>query len=104
MKPDIEKQLEQQIDKKVYPAARAAWNGPVVTRKPFNPVYEAMLYPLSGEAMRDKLLMLAIPTPGFLFAFGSLVFLLRLMRRERALAKRDNVVTMPVPAPAQRVA
>ena len=97
MKPDVEKQLEQQIDKKVYPAARAAWNGPEITRKPFNPVYEAMLYPLSGEAMRDRLVTLAVPTPGFLFAFGSLIFLLRLMRRERALAKRENVVRMTAP-------
>ena len=98
MKPDIEKQLEQQINKKTYPPARAAWNGPEITRKPFNPVYESMLYPLSGEAMRDKLLTLAIPTPGFLFAIGSLIYLLRLMRREREKARPDNVVAMPAPA------
>ena len=95
MKPDVEKQLQQQIEKKTYPPARAAWNGVETTRPPFNPVYESMLYPLSGEAMRDKLLTLAIPTPGFLFAIGSLIFLLRLMRRERARAKTAEAVAMP---------
>jgi hypothetical protein len=95
MKPDVEKQLEQQIEKKTYPAARVAWNGPETGRKPFNPVYEAMLYPMSGEAMRDRLLALVIPSPSFLFSIGALIYLLRLMRRERERAK---VVTMPAPA------
>ena len=105
MKPDIEKQLEQQIEKKTYPAARVAWNGPETSRKPFNPVYEAMLYPMSGEAMRDKLIALAIPSPSFLFAVGALIYLLRLMRRERERAAAAKVVTMPAPAlPLQEAA
>jgi hypothetical protein len=98
MKPDVEKQLEQQIEKKTYPAARVAWNGPETSRKPFNPVYEAMIYPMSGEAMRDRLLALAIPSPSFLFSIGALIFLLRLMRRERERAKAAKVLTMPAPA------
>lgn len=98
MKPDVEKQLEQQIEKKTYPAARVAWNGPETGRKPFNPVYEAMLYPMSGEAMRDTLIGLAIPRPGFLFAVGALIYLLRLMRRERERAKWAKAVRMPAPA------
>ena len=105
MKPDVEKQLEQQIEKKTYPAARVAWNGPETGRKPFNPVYEAMLYPMSGEAMRDRLLALAIPSPSFLFSIGALIFLLRLMRRERERANAGKVVAMPMPAvPAQEAA
>jgi hypothetical protein len=104
MKPDVEKQLEQQINKKTYPPARVAWNGPETGRKPFNPVYEAMVYPMSGEAMRDRLLTLAVPSPGFLFAIGSLILLLRLMRRERARAKPANVVTMPAVQSAQEAA
>ncbi|HWK30803.1 MAG TPA: hypothetical protein VNR20_01845 [Terriglobales bacterium] len=105
MKPDVEKQLEQQIEKKTYPAARVAWNGPETGRKPFNPVYEAMLYPMSGEAMRDRLLALAIPSPSFLFAIGALIYLLRLMRRERERANAGKVVATPMPAvPAQEAA
>lgn len=105
MKPDVEKQLEQQIEKKTYPAARVAWNGPEMGRKPFNPVYEAMIYPMSGEAMRDKLLALAIPKPGFLFAVGALIYLLRLMRRERERANAAKVVILPAPSvPAQEAA
>lgn len=105
MKPDIEKQLEQQIEKKTYPAARVAWNGPETGRKPFNPVYEAMIYPMSGEAMRDKLIGLAIPQPGFLFGVGALIYLLRLMRRERERAKAAKLVPMPMPAvPLQEAA
>ena len=105
MKPDIEKQLEQQIEKKTYPAARVAWNGPETGRKPFNPNYEAMLYPMSGEAMRDKLIALAIPKPGFLFAVGALIYLLRLMRRERERAASAKVLTMPTAAiPVQEAA
>jgi hypothetical protein len=53
--------------------------------------------------MRDRLLMLAIPTPGFLFAVGSLIYLLRLMRREREHTRLRNVVAMPT-VPAQRAA
>lgn len=104
MKPDVEKQLEQQIEKKTYPAARVAWNGPETSRKPFNPVYEAMIYPMSGEAMRDSLVTLATPRPGFLFAMGALIYLLRLGRRERERAKA-KVLTMPSAAvPAQEAA
>jgi hypothetical protein len=105
MKPDVEKQLELQIEKKTYPAARAAWNGPETGRKPFNPVYEAMMYPMSGEAMRDKLMALAIPRPSFLFAVGALIYLLRLMRRERERTKAAKVVVIPTAAvPAQEAA
>lgn len=104
MKPDIEKQLEQQINKKHYPPARVAWNGPETGRKPFNPVYEAMVYPMSGEAMRDKLLSLATPTPAFLFAIGSLIYLLRLFRRERGRGNPAEVVTMRAEVPAQKAA
>jgi hypothetical protein len=105
MKPDVEKQLEQQIERKTYPAARVAWNGPETGRKPFNPVYEAMMYPMSGEAMRDKLIALAIPTPSFLFAVGALIYLLRLMRRERERTKAAKVVVIPTAAvPAQEAA
>jgi hypothetical protein len=104
MKPDLEKQLEQEINKKTYPPARVAWNGPETARKPFNPVYEAMVYPMSGEALRDRLLTLAVPSPGFLFAVGSLILLLRMMRRERARAKPAAVANMPAVQPAQKAA
>jgi hypothetical protein len=55
--------------------------------------------------MRDKLIALAIPSPSFLFAVGALIYLLRLMRRERERAAAAKVVTMPNAAiPVQEAA
>src|SRR3954469_12425596 len=96
MKPNIEQQLKDAAAPKIkYPVARVAWNGPKITRKPFNPVYESMLYRISPQARRDELMLLAIPAPTFFLSIFGIIVLLRMMRRERerATARRfENVV------------
>jgi hypothetical protein len=96
MKRDIEQQLKRAAEPPVhYPVARIAWNGPE-SRKPFNPVYESMMYPLSDEALRDELLRLAVPNTGVLASILTIIFLLRMRRRERdrMVAEQANGVAM----------
>jgi hypothetical protein len=98
IKPNPTELLEKELyNKKVYPPARVAWNGPETPRKPFNPVYEAMLYPRSGEAMRQAMADIAI-NPIVLLAIVTIIVLLRMMRKERAATARARakVVAMPV--------
>jgi hypothetical protein len=100
MKPDIEQQLKRAAEPPMkYPVARVAWNGPE-SRKPFNPVYESMLYPLSAEALGDQLLRLAVPNTGVLASVFTIIFLLRMRRRERErmTPQQAKVVAMPAPA------
>jgi hypothetical protein len=98
IKPNPTELLEKELyNKKVYPPARVAWNGPETPRKPFNPVYEAMLYPRSGEAMRQAMADIAI-NPIVLLSIGTIIVLLRMRRKERAATARarTTVVAMPV--------
>jgi len=96
IKPNATQLLEKELyNKKVYPPARVAWNGPETPRKPFNPVYEAMLYPRSGEAMRQAMADIAV-NPIVLLSIATVIVLLRMMRRERGARARAEVVAMPV--------
>lgn len=100
MKPDIEQQLKRAAEPPIhYPVARVAWNGPE-SRKPFNPVYESMMYPLSAEALRDQLTHLAVPNIGVLASVFTIILLLRIRRRERERLdlQQGNVVVMPTAA------
>lgn len=101
---DVKKLLEQEMDRVThYPPARVAWNGPEPgSQPPFNPVYESMMYRVSGEALRDGFYAAATPNAGLLLAFGMLVFLLRLLSRERGLrpAKQRKVTVMAPAVPA----
>lgn len=96
IKPNPTELLEKELyNKKVYPPARVAWNGPETPRKPFNPVYEAMLYPRSGEAMRQSMADVAI-NPIVLLSIATIIVLLRTMRRKRhATRTKAEVVAMP---------
>jgi len=103
MKPDIEQQLKRAAEPPIkYPVARVAWNGPE-SRKPFNPVYESMMYALSAEALQDQLLRLAVPNTGVLASIFAVILLLRMRRREheRMALKHENVV---MPAPKRQAA
>jgi hypothetical protein len=96
MKPNIEQQLKRAAEPPMnYPVARIGWNGPE-SRKPFNPVYESMMYPLSAESLRDQLLRLAVPNTGVLASILTIIFLLRMWRRERdrMAATQQNVIKM----------
>jgi hypothetical protein len=105
MKRNVEQQLKDAAAPKVqYPAARVAWDGPDLPKRPFNPVYEAMLYRLSPEAQRAALLQVAVPAPAFLISIFGIIVLLRMMRRERerAIARRfENIVDMPSPTASE---
>lgn len=106
MKPDLGKILQDEINRPAsYPPARVAWNGPEgAARPPFNPVYESMRYPLSAEAMQEKLLAVAAPRPGMVLSFLALVLLVRMMRREQS-RRMTPVITMPTPlVPAEEAA
>jgi hypothetical protein len=97
IKPNPAELLEKELyNKKVYPPARVAWNGPEIPRKPFNPVYEAMLYPRSGEAMRQAMAEIAV-NPTVLLSIGVVIVLLRMRRREREAKARAKVLTLSRP-------
>jgi len=105
IKPNPAELLEKELyNKKVYPPARVAWNGPETPRKPFNPVYEAMLYPRSGEAMRQAITSVAV-NPTMLLSVGAVIVLLRIMRRERERVERARAPgTAPMPATPAKAA
>jgi hypothetical protein len=97
IKPNATELLEKELyNKKVYPPARVAWNGPEIPRRPFNPVYEAMLYPRSGEAMRQAMTDIAV-NPTMLLSIGVVIILLRMMRKERETKARAKILTLPPP-------
>ena len=108
MKPNVEQQLKDAAAPKFkYPVARVAWNGQDVARKPFNPVYEAMLYRISAQARMDELRELLVPAPGFLASIFGIIVLLRMMRRERERAadrRLAPVIVLPTPEPASEAA
>jgi hypothetical protein len=96
MKPDIEKQLKRAAEPPIkYPPARVAWYGPEY-RKPFNPVYESMIYPFSSEALQADFIRLAVPNTAMIGSICGIILLLRLRRREHTRrTDTKNVVTIP---------
>ena len=99
MKPDVGAMLQRAAEPEThYPVARVGWNGPETEAKPFNPVYESMMYTVSAEALRNRFLRIAVPPIGVWLSVFAIVFLLRMMRRERerTAVKPSNVIVMPV--------
>jgi hypothetical protein len=99
MKPDVGAMLQRAAEPEThYPVARVGWNGPETEAKPFNPVYESMMYTVSAEALRNRFRRIAVPPIGVWLSVFAIVFLLRMMRRERerAAVKPSNVIVMPV--------
>lgn len=107
MKPDMGQILRRAAEPEThYPVARVGWNGSEVEAKPFNPVYESMMYAVSPEALRDRFLRIALPSPAVLLSVFGVILLLRMMRRERERSnpRFDNVVVMPTRTGAAREA
>jgi len=98
MKPDVGQMLRRAAEPEThYPVARVGWNGSEAEAKPFNPVYESMMYAVSPEALRDRFLRIALPSPAVLLSVFGVILLLRMMRRERERATQPhaNVIVMP---------
>jgi hypothetical protein len=99
MKPDEGAILRRAAEPEThYPVARVGWDAAEAQAKPFNPIYESMMYTVSAEALRDQFLRVAAPNPGVWLSVLGVVFLLRMMRRERERVNRAGlkVIVMPV--------
>jgi hypothetical protein len=101
MKPNVEEMLKRQVQgEPKYSIARIGWDPVAFKGKPFNPIYESMSYRLSPEALQQQLLLIAMPNLSVLISIFGIIFLLRMMRRERERNAngRAEVIAMPTRA------